>query len=395
MRYIFKELSRHKWRTFFSIAGYAIAALFITTILCVNGSDKNDSFGILKSTGTHFIVYIPTDTVCCSACQSSGTVFAEGVLTLLLDKNILQTIKNTEGVRDAAPCLLYKMYCDRFSTDISISGIDTASIATRSNVCARTNLIAGRYLSPDKDKVVAEQSFATAHKLSVGDTLDIFGTRLVLAGIINSGIKPVKADFYAPIENVRSILKKNQLCTSDPEMNIILVEVSDARIQDKVMSRIKNMMYNFAVSSYNCYEPAYKVMAIIEKSSVGLTILIFLFLVIYSAKTQASVLAERFREIGILKSLGWSDFRLSLNIIAGSLIQSVSGVTLGLFIGAGMIGLLNKTSVPVFQFIQFHFRYTSIPVIYLLAITGAMIASILPVLKIYSTRPGDIIKNYM
>jgi ABC-type lipoprotein release transport system permease subunit len=396
MRYIFKELQRHFWRTFFSILGYAIAAVFILIILCITGSNKKNSFGILQSTGTHFIVYIPTDASYCASGIANGSVFAEGVKTMMLDRDMIRTIKNVEGVRDAAPCLLYKMYDNGFKSDISISGIDTASIATKSNVCSRTNLIAGKFLSANPDELVAEQSFAAAHNLSVGDTLDIFGGKMVLAGIVNSGIKPVKADFYAPIEFVRIILKDKLQCNAPNfDMNIILVEVADSRVQDDVMMHIRNMMYKFAVSSYNCYEPAYKVMSIIDKSSIGLTILIFLFLIIFSAKTQLTALIERFREIGILKSLGWSDFELSTHIFLVSFIQSIIGVTIGLLLGIGVIQILRSLELPLFQSAEFTFQYTSIPLIYCLSLIGAFIASLFPIIRIYRTKAGDIIKNYL
>jgi ABC-type lipoprotein release transport system permease subunit len=396
MRFIFKELRRHCWRTIFSITGYAIASVFILIILCITGSNKKDSFEILKSTGTHFIVYIPTDGSCCTSNIAGGNVFAEGVKTMMLDRDMIQSVKNIPGVRDAAPCLLYKMYDDGFKSDISISGIDTAHLATKSNVCARTNLIAGKFLSGNPDELVAEQSFALAHNLKLGDTLDIFGGRMVMAGIVNSGIKPVKSDFYAKIEFVRSILRDKLKCNAPNfDMNIILVEVADARMQDDVMEHVKNMMYKFAVSSYNCYEPAYTVMSIIDKLSVGLTILIFIFLIIFSAKTQLTALIERFREIGILKSLGWSDFDLSTHIFLVSVIQSMIGVTLGLLLGVGVIQILNSLEIPLFQPVEFRFQYTSIPVFYCFSLIGALIASIFPIIKIYRTKAGDIIKNYL
>ena len=396
MRYVFKELRTHFWRTVFSIIGYAIAAIFILIILSLTGSNKKDSFGLLQSTGTHFIVYIPTDADCCTSGIANGSVIAEGVKTMMLDPDMLRTIKNVEGVKDAAPCLLYKMYNDGFQSDISIAGIDTNSVATRTNVCARTDLIAGKFLSDSPDELVAEQSFAAAHNLSPGDTLDVFGGKKILAGIVNAGIRPVNSDFYAPIEIVRSILKDKLQCNAPYfDMNIILVEVADARTQDDVIGRIENMMYKFAVSSYKCYQPAYKVMSIIDKSSVGLTILVFIFLVIFSAKTQLTALIERFREIGILKSLGWSDFKLSTHIILVSVIQSIIGVTLGLLLGIGVIQILRSLEIPLFQSVEFRFQYTSIPLLYCLSLIGAFIASIFPVIRIYSTKAGDIIKNYL
>lgn len=396
MKYIFKELRRHLWRTVFSIIGYAIAAVFILIILCITGSNKKDSYGILRSTGTHFIIYIPTDATCCPSNIVNGTVFAEGVKTMMLDRDMIRTIKNVKGVRDAAPCLLYKMYDYGFKSEISISGIDTTSLATKTNVCARTNLIGGKFLSDNPDEIIAEQSFAKAHNISLGDTLKVFGGKMVLAGIVNSGIKPVKSDFYAPIEFVRAILKDKLKCNAPNfDMNIILVEVADSRVQDEVMTQIRNMMYKFAVSSYNCYEPAYKVMAIIDKSSVALTILIFIFLIIFSAKTQLTALIERFREIGILKSLGWSDFDLSTQIFLVSFIQSIIGVTLGLILGLGVIQILRNLGLPLFQSIEFRFQYTSIPLLYCFSLIGTFIASIFPIIRIYRTKPGDIISNYL
>jgi ABC-type antimicrobial peptide transport system permease subunit len=123
--------------------------------------------------------------------------------------------------------------------------------------------------------------------------------------------------------------------------------------------------------------------------------MILIFLIIFSAKTQLTALIERLREIGILKSLGWSDFSLSSHIFLVSFIQSVIGVTLGLLIGIGLIQVLKNLSIPLFQNIEFRFQYTSIPLIYCLSLSGAFIASIVPVIRIYQIRAGDIIKNYL
>ena len=120
------------------------------------------------------------------------------------------------------------------------------------------------------------------------------------------------------------------------DMNIVLVEVTDARIQNRVIRQLKEKMNYLSVSSYNCYQPASEVMNIMEGTSTILTVLIFFFLIIFSAKTQLTSLMERFREVGILKSLGWSNFRLSRQILLISLIQSLIGASLGVIIRIGI-----------------------------------------------------------
>jgi putative ABC transport system permease protein len=401
MKYLLKELHRHFWRTVANISGYMIATLFILLVLSVTKTNEKDSFGILKGTGTHFIVYIPSNTSCCVSCDSEGasiggSLFAEGVFTLMLNSDLITSIKKIRGVKDAAPYLLYKLYDEKLQTEISLGGIDTSSIATKNNVCAATNLIAGKFLSDNPAEIVAEESFAVAHNLSVGDTLDAYGGGLVLAGIVNSGIKPGKADLYAPIENVRSILKDKLNCISPGfDMNIVLVEVTDARIQKGVIDELKKEMAYLSVSSYNCYEPAGAVMTIIEKTSGVLSIMIFLFLIVFSTKTQLTSLMERSREMGILKSLGWSDFRLSSNILLTSLVQSLIGVIIGILLGALIIYLMNLYNIRLFDLMEFRIQYSSIPGLVLVTLTGGIIASIIPIIKLYRSKPGDMINNYM
>jgi len=399
MNYLIKELRRHLWRTVAGISGYLIATLFIMLVLSVTRTNEKDSLGILKGTGTHFIVFIPSNTSCCVSCDSessNGSLFAEGVYTLMLNSDLITSIKEIKGVKDAAPYLLYKLYDERYKTEISLGGIDTGSIATKNNVCAATNLIEGKYLSDNPDEIVAEESFAKAHNLSVGDTLKTYGGKLKIAGIINTGIKPGKADIYAPIENVRRILKDKLKCISSGfDMNIVLVEVSDARIQNRVISQLKEKMSYLSVSSYNCYQPASEVMTNMEGTSALITILIFIFLIIFSAKTQLTSLMERFREIGILKSLGWPNSKLSSQILFISLIQSFIGASLGILSGLLIILLTNSYQVRLFNMMEFHFQSGSIPILIILSLAGGLIASVFPIIKLYRTKAGDMINNYM
>jgi putative ABC transport system permease protein len=399
MNYIIKELRRHRWRTVAGISGYVIATLFILLILSVTRASEKDSIGILRGTGTHFIVYIPSSAACCVSCDnesSDGSLVAEGVHTLMLNSDLLVSVKEINGVRDVAPYLLYRIYDPKLGSEVSLGGIDTSSLATKNNVCESTNLIAGKYLSDRADEIVAEESFAKAHSLKVGDTLNTYGSRLKLAGIINSGIKPGKADLYAPIGNVRTILKERMKCISDGfDMNIVLVEVTDARVQNNVIRQLKQRMNYLAVSSYNCYQPASEVMNMIEGTTAVLSVLIVFFLIIFSAKTQLTSLIERFREIGILKSLGWSNSRLSWQILIISVIQSLTGALIGVISGYLIIILLNSHQVRLYDTMEFHFQSGIIPLLVLLPLAGGLIAGIFPVIKLCRTRAGDMINNYI
>ena len=60
--------------------------------MSVSLTSERDSVGILKATGTHFIVYIPSSSSCCSPSDkdaSDGSLTAEGGYTMMLNNDLI------------------------------------------------------------------------------------------------------------------------------------------------------------------------------------------------------------------------------------------------------------------------------------------------------------------
>jgi putative ABC transport system permease protein len=420
MKYVLKELKRHLWRTILSVSGYIIATLFIILLIAVTSRNEEDTANILKSTGTHFIIYVPSgepynnipfNDDCCAEPEfcttasdlqgsandfKTGSLYSDGVYTKLLSRNFLRQIKESDGVKDASPYLLYRIYEEQFKTDVSIGGIEEGSIATNTNVCAPKDIIEGRFLSTDEGEVVAEESFARAFNLHPEDTIKFCNKTLKVVGIINSGVRPGKADLYSTFDNLKHLLKDQlKLNMSGYDFNIILVEVEDSRNQTQVIESIKIQNQYASLSSYNCHKPVAAAMAITGNASTILYAMIFLFLVIFAAKTQTTALMERLREIGILKSLGWSNIRLGGQIIAGSLIQAITGSILGIILALMSLKLLAHLQIQLVEFSVISIQFSQILFVSSLALVGALLASLFPILKIYRLSPGDIMRSYL
>lgn len=398
MKYVFKELRRHLWRTVASIGGYIIATLFMILIITITRNNHKDSLTILKGTGTHFVVYIPSAAPCCkpSAPAGTGSFVAQGVFSEMLNPGMLIQIKLIKGVKDAAPYLLYKMFDEKLNSDISIGGVDTNSIATATTTCSATDVIEGKFISSKKNEVVAEESFARAHHMRLGDTLNIFATKLKIVGIINTGIRASKADIYSTLTNVKNLLSdKVNFRGSWFDMNMILVEVADARYMDDIMNTVKEQNQNASVSGYNCYKPASNVMTIIGNASSIIYVIIFVFLIVFAAKTQTTSLMEQLREIGILKSLGWSNGRLGRQIIAGSMIQALVGIIIGSASAFFILFLMKYFEIQSFETLTVNIQWTQIFFVCTLSFSGGLIASLFPIIKISKLRAGDIMRNYL
>jgi ABC-type antimicrobial peptide transport system permease subunit len=104
---------------------------------------------------------------------------------------------------------------------------------------------------------------------------------------------------------------------------------------------------------------------------------------------------ERSREIGILKSLGWSNTRLTNQIILSSIIQVLAGVIFGIIIGFSIILILNNNQIRLFNMMEFNFRLSIIPLLFGLSLTGGLIAGIPSIIKLYRTKAGDMINNFL
>lgn len=393
-RYAIKELVRHRTRTAVNILGYAIAVAFMVTVISMTQSYSLAAVDVLKSTGTHFMAFIPQSQPRCEGQFESGPV-AEGVYTSILDISALTMIKDLPGVKDAAPYLLFKMYHDRHEAFLTIGGIDPTSLATMTTVCAATNVLKGRYLTTtDRNAVVLEESYAYAANLDVNSTLNAFGREFDIVGIVNCGIKPAKADMYAPIAVVREIAQQYYTCvTGDINMNIVLVEVADARMQEDVFQAVQNCLGGAIISSYNCYVPARDVIDIVERTSWATAIFAAIFVTLLSSKSQLASMVERTRDIGILKSLGWLNSSIIQQIVIESIIQALIGGIIGCIIAIFAVPVVRWGNLTSGGNMITGLSFSAIAAGMALALIGGVIAGILPAWRASKLQPAEALRR--
>jgi uncharacterized integral membrane protein len=60
-----------------------------------------------------------------------------------------------------------------------------------------------------------------------------------------------------------------------------------------------------------------------------------------------------------------------------------------------LIYLMNNNNFRLFNTMEFHFQSGAIPVIIMLSLAGGLLAGIFPIVKLYRTKAGDMINNYM
>jgi ABC-type antimicrobial peptide transport system permease subunit len=354
--YAWRELRRRKWRTATTVLGYFLA-VGVTVGLLSAMSSRRQADRVLSGTGTHFVAFVPADAAPGAAPplayidpENEGLIAVGNneVATSLLPEDLVASVQELATVKDASGALLFRFRDPADGHAFTVAGVDAKNKqAVGTTCCASTDVLRGSFLDPKARRgAMVEEAYAKAHQIDVGHKVAVAGTPFNVVGIVNSGIRPVKADIYMPYteaeEQVNSRMKGRQL---QHRFNALLVEVLNSQVQDKAMKDVKALDSNLVVSTYACYRPAAQVMGMNETAIRVLVVLVAIGVFLFAAKSQFASVAERRGDIGVLKAIGWSGRQVATLLLAESVIQGLIGGLLGGF--AAAIGLaISEAGVP-------------------------------------------------
>jgi putative ABC transport system permease protein len=367
------------------VLAYALAVAFLVATVSIANWHTGATRSQLDIPGTRFIVFVP---VLYPAPQSGGSPFAEGVPTAMMHDRDLRTVAAVTGVVGVAPYLLLRQADAVPQGDLAFGGLDLGPEGLWESFCSPNRLVEGRFLDPgDTDAVLLEQAFAKVSRKGVGDSLEVFGREFSIVGLVDTGIRPAKADVYAPLGVVREIARQSGLAG---DLNVLLVAVAEPAVQDSVMARVREAIPAATISSYKCYLPALEGMRNAVNLAWVVSVVVVLFATFHAARTQWSSSIERTREIGVLKAIGWSSGAVMLRFLVESLLQAVSGGLIGC--GGAIVLILGLRLAGVFG------EHTAIPFDALAiglgtSLAAAVGAGLFPVWRAWRLVPADALRR--
>jgi putative ABC transport system permease protein len=188
---------------------------------------------------------------------------------------------------------------------------------------------------------------------------------------------------YASLKTVQRIASKYAACVGDIDMNIILVEVADAQKQEEVFLSVQKILKESTISSYNCYIPARDVMNILDKASWLITLIIIIAVTLFALKSQFASIIERTHEIGILKTLGWTNRSILEQILTESIVQAIVGGTIGCLFSIFVSMLFKELTI----------YWLSVGLGIILILLSGVVAGMFPALKAIRLNPVEAIRQ--
>jgi putative ABC transport system permease protein len=400
-QYALKEIKRRKLRSAASIIGYAIGAAFLILAVTFAQSYNLVAAGELNKIGTHFVVYIPASKTCPCQFEEVGPFFKD-TYTPTFDISIVETIKGLSGVADAAPCLMFRV------ENLTICGVDFDSYATETNVVSSKMILKGNYSSAgDFGVILVDSVFADIAKLDLGDSLTAFNRSFVVGGIVDPSLysKPAGiANMYAPLSVVQEISRfyGDLYNFGVGDINIVLVEISpegDSAYISAVEQSVLGTVESYAgkpgsIVGYQCGVAARKVVQVTEDSAWAISIVIFSSAILLALKSQSASIAERTKEFGILKAIGWTDSEILKQVFLESLLQAIFGG----IIGVGFAYLVTFL-VPQFGLVSTQNLVLAIsPFLVLLgiglSIIGGTLAGLIPAWRAAKLQPAEALRRF-
>lgn len=201
--------------------------------------------------------------------------------------------------------------------------------------------------SADSLQAVVSASYATDNSLAVGDTITLGDdTKVKVIGILSEESSQSASDIYIPLALAQKISDE------DGKVTTVYVKADSADDVDTLADTLTTALPDQTVSTQS--DLANSISGSLSSaaswiSGFGkwLTIGILVLAFVLAALFTISSVSRRTRELGTLKAIGWSNARVTANVVGETLIQSAVGALVGLLIGVAAIVGINAAGISL------------------------------------------------
>ena len=350
-------------RTLISVVGVALGVILVVLFTGLARGMSNDLSKRASNWKAEIVFTRAGAMTMTSSNANVNTKYAERLLEI-------------QGVAQAVPMYRYITAGEgRFGIK-QIDGVDWPEFARMNQM----QLVQGRAPTADDEAVIDEQE-AESKKLAIGGTTELFGNRpFKVVGIF---APPSGARVKVSLAAMQNVLQAPNKCT------YILVKIKDGENPQEVAKRIDAALpgnkLQFTADLIADAGQRYPELNTFLRALValgGFVSTVFVLLSMYTTVT------ERRREIGVLKSLGASNFFIIGTIEREALMIGVLGTILGFIVSFAAAFAIQRFFKLVFEF-GWSWTLTAI----VIALGGSLIGALYPAFSAARLDPVTVLTN--
>lgn len=325
LKLVFTNVTHRPVRALVSVLAISLEVMLILLVMGIAHGMIEDNADRQENLGADVIV---------RPANAPPLFFTTG--STIIPEAVAETLTRLDSVREVTPILFLAELRGGWRT---IYGIDLPSFEA---VAGSLEFLEGRRFSgPEAREAIIDDRHARSKGLAVGDRFDLKGQSFQVVGIYRNGIG---GRIYVPIRSLQTVTDKSG------QASTFLAKLYDSEQMQAAMDQMRNLVPNINVTSMrewvtllrNGRPPAYTTFI---TGVIGLAISIGSFACFLSMYTT---IAERTREIGILKSLGASKGYIVKLVMMEILVLCLAGLLVGFlltFLGVQLLRFLYPAQI--------------------------------------------------
>ncbi|MDR2967912.1 MAG: ABC transporter permease [Methanobacteriaceae archaeon] len=320
LKLIFKNPFRKRSRAILSILGIGIGIITIVALGSimnglVTGAEDNIHVG-----GSDFMII--------------GKMNSSSMEVPTISSNWTSKINNISGVNKVTEVYYGVVFVD--GEFIYIDGIDSDKISVND-----LKIINGTNFREGKNEIIIGKLAVDKLNKTINDTITMKGKELKIVGIFESGNPATDGEIYSSLPLVQDIMN------DEGNVSVLFVKV-DKGVDVKNVTKSIEDKYGKNISvitTITDMEGSNDMMSMLNGVKWGISLLAIIVGGIGIINTMIMSVYERTKEIGVLKSIGWSKKRIVGMILGESIVITLTAGIIGSIAGAVLVKLMVTSGI--------------------------------------------------
>lgn len=345
LRYLIKELYHRGTRTIVAALGLAVGICLLIVINALALAYRQAAQAPLKEFGADVIVQRSGDV----PREISGAVFPCSAVTI--KRAEAAAIRRLPGVRAMGSSLLMWVF-DSQRMAIVLGIEDQGNVGP---AILRRYINAGRYWQAGRQEALVETAYAQQWGIKPGDGIPLAGETYTVAGLVDASRVPkvATANIYLPLSQAQHIAAASpQLQAVSPfapsDVNLLFITADQAKTPQLVSSIAAVLGPKAAISTPESFLKSLGTLfALSDNFALTVSFIVIVVTLLITFKSMAANVAERRREIGVLKAVGWTNRQVTMQITAEAVSQCLMAAVVGLLAALLAVAALGLVTVHI------------------------------------------------
>ena len=316
----------------------------------------------------------------------------------LMDRSILDRVRNIEGVKNATPQLFVKptSFTCCFNVDVFLVAFDP-----------ETDFTVKPWLEQHLNRKLGINEIITGRSVPVvaGDHIPFFGTTFRVAGTMEAtGMDFFDRAVFMSLDAAYLMAENSKAKAMQPidikrdQISTVLVQVKDEITPDRAAIRIEHDISGVkALVSDTIISTVRKQLSGLIKAIFIISIILWFIVLLIMAFAFYMIVNERRREIGLLRAMGANRGHVAAIILNEATLLSAAGGAAGILLG---YVLLFSFKNLMLHYLRLPYLFPSTPELITLtagalffAILTGLLAAFLPSITILKVEPYEAIRS--